>query len=73
VSPDIILLRSKLSDFIYNTFGVLCVNGGTLAKGSGGGTYTCIHVFPADNLDLTSKAPVTNEIVNRASIQVVRI
>ncbi len=73
MSPDIILLRSKLGHFIHNTFGVLCVNGGTLAKGSAGGTFTQIHVFPADKLDPTSKVPVTNEIVNRASIQIVRI
>ena len=73
MSPDILLLRSKLNHFIYNTFGVLCVNGGSLAKGSAGGTYTRIHVFPDDKVDASSKAPVTNEIVNRASIQVVRI
>lgn len=73
MAPDIILMRSKLNHFIHNTFGVLCVNGGSLAKGSAGGTYTRIHVYPDDNIDATSKAPKENEIVNRACIQIVRI
>lgn len=37
-APDILLLRSKLTYFIQNVFGTVCVNSGPLSKGSAGGS-----------------------------------
>lgn len=71
-APDFLLLRSKLNHFIHNTFGTICINAGSLAKGSAGGTYARIEVFPERETD-AAKPAAEKEIVDRASIQIVRI
>ena len=46
VSPDILIIPSKLVPFAKEINGTLVINPGPLAKGNGGGTYAEVTVHP---------------------------
>ena len=46
LSPDVLLMPSKLTPFAKELHGSLVVNPGMLTKGSSGGTYADITIHP---------------------------
>ncbi|CAM9929011.1 unnamed protein product, partial [Discosporangium mesarthrocarpum] len=53
VTPDVLLLPSRLAQFAKEVQGCLCVNPGQVARGTGGGTYAemAIHPMPKEALE----------------------
>ena len=63
VSPDILIVSSKLATFAKKLpNGTLALNSGQLAKGSGGGSYAKLTIYPipADKLQEASKLSSTS-------------
>ncbi len=46
VSPDVLILPSKLAHMAKDTLGTLVVNPGQLAKGNSGGTFAELSIHP---------------------------
>lgn len=76
VTPDLLLLPSKLTPFAKDVGGALCINPGTLTKGGGGGTYAMLNIHPLPFDRLEKMAPgteVPHEVARRTSVEIVRI
>jgi len=78
VSPDVLLVPSKLATFARRlTNGTLAVNPGQLAKGASGGTYAKLTVYPMPVEQLTQAAeagaPIPHQVAERTSLQIKRI
>ncbi|EKU20784.1 DNA polymerase alpha subunit B, partial [Nannochloropsis gaditana CCMP526] len=59
ITPDVLLLPSKLTPFVKDVGGALCINPGTLTKGGGGGTYAMLHIHPLPAERLERMSPET--------------
>ena len=55
----VLLLPSKLTPFVKDVGGALCINPGTLTKGGGGGTYAMLNIHPLPFDRLEKMAPGT--------------
>ena len=77
VTPDILLVPSKITPFVKEVMGVVVINGGTLAKGNTGGTFANILIHPMHRevLDKAEEggSEVEHKVAERAMVQVVRI
>lgn len=56
---SVLLLPSKLTPFVKDVGGALCINPGTLTKGGGGGTYAMLNIHPLPFDRLEKMAPGT--------------
>ena len=81
VSPDILLVPSRLATFARPlSNGTLAINPGQLAKGTSGGTYARLNIYPIP-ADMVQKAqeggsasgPMTHQVAQRTSLQIKRI
>ena len=52
VSPDILIMPSRLTLIAKETMGTLIVNPGQLTKGKGGGTFAEITIHPISKTDI---------------------
>ncbi len=78
VTPDVLLLPSKLAHFARDVRGCLCVNPGQLSRGSGGGTFAelVVHPLPKEELEKYSKdgtETVPLRVSERTAVSIVRI
>ncbi|CAM9471035.1 unnamed protein product [Phaeothamnion confervicola] len=85
VTPDVLLLPSRLAQFARDQDGCLCVNPGRLAKGGGGGTFAhlLVHPMPKDVLEAAAaasaaasaadRAPLPHDVPARTRVEVKRI
>ncbi|EWM28950.1 hypothetical protein Naga_100389g2 [Nannochloropsis gaditana] len=76
ITPDVLLLPSKLTPFVKDVGGALCINPGTLTKGGGGGTYAMLHIhpLPAERLErMSPETEVQHEVARRTHAEIVRI
>lgn len=72
VTPDILILPSKLSHFTKDINGVVVVNPGSLARGSSGGSFSEIHIHPMLSQD-NSTLSQPNSISKRCRVDILRI
>jgi DNA polymerase alpha subunit B len=79
VTPDVLLIPSKLAPFAKEIQGSLVINSGTLSKGSTGGTFAMITVHPIErevlekSREVDGKGKVLHKVVERARVQVTKI
>jgi DNA polymerase alpha subunit B len=80
VSPDVLLLPSRMRPFVRALGPTLLVNAGVLVKGSSAGTFARITIHPSSRhaaLPLASasgdSAYVVQDVPSRAKVEVVRI
>ncbi len=55
VSPDVLILPSKLAPFCRPVLNTMVINAGSLAKGSNGGTYAEMAIHPIRESDLRDR------------------
>uniref|UniRef100_A0A7S3URV2 DNA polymerase alpha subunit B n=1 Tax=Heterosigma akashiwo TaxID=2829 RepID=A0A7S3URV2_HETAK len=67
VTPDVLVVPSRLAYFAKNVGGVLCLNPGFLAKGAGAGTYAEVTVHPAPRDQLEKVQPQSKAIPARVA------
>ena len=76
MTPDILLLPSKLSHMAKDIHGSLVVNPAQLVKGSGGGTFAklTINPIPAEELrKQSSDEPIAHNIHSRTRVDIIKI
>src|SRR3546814_6833875 len=77
VTPDVLVMPSKLAQFARDVQGCLVVNPGQLAKATTGGTFARMSVHPIPEEDLISfeqqNQEIPHQLVNRSSVEIVRI
>lgn len=78
VTPDVLLLPSRLMQMAREVSGSLVVNPGPLAKGNSGGTFAELHIKPIEEDSLRGmliegKHAVTHSVASRSFVQIVRI
>ena len=77
VTPDVLILPSKLAPFAKDVMDTMVVNSNTLAKGSTGGSFATITVHPheREKLDAMGRdVEVSNQdIKDRIRVQVSKI
>lgn len=79
VTPDVLLLPSKLAPFAKDVMGSLCLNPGALTKATSGGTYALLHVHPIPEPRLDAMAgqsgdtPIAHAVAPRTHVEILRI
>jgi DNA polymerase alpha subunit B len=78
VTPDVLIVPSKLSYLARESHGALVLNPGHLAKGASGGTYAELHVACMKEADLQAASDKGEESVKhnvpaRASVMIAKI
>lgn len=81
VAPDVMILPSRLACLAKDISGTLAVNPGTLAKGSGGGTFAEITIHPIQESVLRetlikandASVEMTHQVPERSCVQIVKI
>ena len=78
VSPDILIVPSKLTPMVRDVLGTLVVNPGLLTKGVNGGTYAELNIHPISDSILRDKlleqvSEVKNEVCKRTYANVIKI
>ena len=76
VTPDVLLVPSKLAPFAKDVCDTMVVNPNTLAKGSTGGSFAHITIHPHKREDLEKVGRddmVESNIKDRARVQVIKI
>jgi DNA polymerase alpha subunit B len=77
VTPDVLVLPSKLAQFARDVSGCLVVNPGQLAKGRTGGTFARMSMHPIPEEELIAfeqqQQDIPHQLVNRSSVEIVRI
>ncbi len=78
ITPDVLLLPSKLAYFARDVRGCLCVNPGKLSRGSSGGTFAELVVHPLPKAELEKSAQegaedVLLRVAERTAVSIVRI
>jgi DNA polymerase alpha subunit B len=78
MTPDVMILASKLNHFANDCKGVLCVNPGRLTKGVSAGTYARVVLQPFSEEALDQQggnldAQLEHDCLKRASVSILRI
>ena len=80
VSPDVLILPSKLTPMAKDVMGSLVLNPGQLAKGNGGGTFAEMSVHPIKEDELRDSAlqstlpqDLPHGICKRSTVNILRI
>jgi len=79
VSPDVLILPSKLAHMARDVLGTVVVNPGSLAKGANGGTYAEVAIHPVKEDALRSlhlanaKEPMPHAVPARTSVNIMKI
>jgi DNA polymerase alpha subunit B len=78
LSPDILVIPSKLSHLATDVMGTLVVNPGQLTKGSFGGTFAEMSIHPIveeelRNAIIDSKGPMAHKVSSRTRVDILKI
>lgn len=76
VTPDVLLVPSKLAPFVKDVCGSVVVNSNTLAKGSTGGSFAHLTVHPKTREELENASrdeKLESKIKDRVRVQVIKI
>ena len=76
VTPDILLVPSKLAPFAKDVVGSLVINPGSLAKSTTGGTFSkiAVHPLPRDGLEKSAgSCMIAHKVVERTRVEIQKI
>lgn len=78
VSPDILIMPSKLAHLVADVSGTLYVNPGFLTKGVNGGSFAELHVHPISEKELRDahiegKTEVLHKVPQRTFVNILKI
>jgi DNA polymerase alpha subunit B len=83
LTPDVLLLPSRLAPFAKDVMGSLCLNPGALTKATTGGTYALLTIHPIPEARLNAMAggsgaegsdtPIAHAVAPRTHVEILRI
>ena len=75
VSPDVLIVPSRLSPLAKEVLGTLVINPGSLAKGVRGGSYATLSINPLPPLSTSGDEEVLrqHDVVTRTNVTVCKI
>jgi DNA polymerase alpha subunit B len=79
VSPDVLILPSKLAHMSREVLGTVVVNPGSLTKGTNGGTFAEVAIHPTAEDKLRSlhlaapKEEIPHSVAPRTSVNIIKI
>lgn len=79
VSPDVLILPSRMNHMVTDVQGTLVINPGQLAKGTNGGTYATMTIHPMKDNELKAyieagdNSAKMHKISERARVSILRI
>ena len=73
--PDLLITPSEVNPFAKNIDGCVCINPGTLCKGTSGGTYASITVDPyvVQNAGADPSEKHSNRAADRVRVDIIHI
>lgn len=78
MSPDVLIIPSRLAPMTSDVLGTLVINPGPVAKGNKGGTYANISINAMDETTLRlaeseGKAQIPHGVVARTNVTITKI
>jgi len=78
VTPDVLIIPSKLAPMTSDVLGTLVINPGQLTKGTNGGTYASVSINPIDKKTLQEakeqlKETLPHMVPSRSNVRIIKI